>query len=74
MTTYRLSSTSMFYAPGMIQWMLALTKRDVKGARSDAGARRHFIEVTWPTLPPRAVKAILEGRYSVDGEDVIVTA
>lgn len=64
----------MFYAPGMIQWMLALTKRDVKGARSDAGARRHFIEVTWPSLPPAAVKAILDRKFEVDGEDVIVTA
>ena len=73
MNQYRLSSTPMFYVPGLIEWMLALQKRDVRGARSDAAARRHFIKVTWPTLPPKAVKAILEGDYTVDGEDVIVT-
>lgn len=74
MTTYRLASTSMFYVPGMVEWMLALRKGDVKGARSDEGARRHFIRATWPTLPPRAVKAILDRKFEVDGEDVIVTA
>lgn len=74
MITYRLSSTSLFYAPGMINWMLALRKGDVKGARSDAAARRYFIKVTWPDLPLKAVKAILEGRYTVEGEDVLVTA
>ena len=74
MTKYRLSSTPMFYVPGLVEWMLALQKHNVKGARTDAAARRHFIKATWPTLPPKAVKAILEGRFEVDGEDVVVTA
>lgn len=74
MTKYRLSSTPMFYVPGLIQWMLAIQKGNVKGARTDAAAQRHFIRATWPTLPPRAVKAILDRKFEVDGEDVIVTA
>ena len=72
MNQYRLCSTSMFYVPGLIRWILALQKGDVKGARSARSARSHFINVTWPTLPPGAVEALLEGRYTVEGEDVIV--
>lgn len=74
MNQYRLCSTSLFFVPGLLNWMLALQKGDVKGARTDAAARRHFIKVTWPTLPPKAVKAILDRKFTVDGEDVIVTA
>ena len=74
MTQYRLSSTPMFYVPGLIRWMLALKRGNVKGARTDKAARVHFIKVTWPTLPDTAVEAILRGDYRVDGEDVLVEA
>ena len=73
MSQYRLTSTPMFYVPGLIEWMLAARKCNVPGARSDAGARKHFITATWPTLPPKAVKAILDRKFTVEGEDVIVT-
>ena len=72
-TQYTLTSTSMFYTPGMLRWISALTKRDVKGAKSDKAARKHYIVAMFPTLPDAAVDAILRGDYVVSGEDVIVT-
>ena len=72
MNEYRLASTPMFYVPGLIRWMLALKRGNVKGARTDKAARVHFIKVTWPNLPDTAVEAILRGDYRVDGEDVLV--
>jgi hypothetical protein len=74
MNQYRLASTPMFYTPGLLRWMLALRRRDVKGARTDKAARVHFIRTTWPNLPDTAVDAILAGKYTVDGEDVLVEA
>jgi hypothetical protein len=73
-TQYRLSSTPMFYVPGLILWILALRRGNVKGARTDKAARVHFLKASWPTLPDTAVEAILRGDYRVDGEDVIVEA
>jgi len=55
-TQYRLASTSMFYVPGLILWILALRRGNVKGARTDKAARVHFIKVSWPTLPDTAVE------------------
>jgi len=72
MTQYRLTSTPMFYAPGLLRWMLALRRGNVKGARTDRAARVHFIKVTWPNLPATAMENLLAGDYTVEGEDVLV--
>ena len=74
MNQYRLVSTSMFHVPGLIKWFLAVRKGNVKGARSDKAARVHFIKATWPSLPDAAINKILASDYTVEGEDVIVTA
>lgn len=72
MTQYRLSSTPMFYVPGLIRWMLALKRGNVKGAKSDKAARLHFFKASWPTLPDTAMENLLAGDYTVEGEDVLV--
>lgn len=72
-TKYTLSSTGFFYTPGMLNWLRAITKRDVKGAKSDINARKKMLSAWYPTLPAAAVKKVLAGDYTVEGEDVIVT-
>ena len=73
MNTYKLASSGLIYTPGMMLWVRALTRRDVKGARSDLGARRHFILAMWPELPEKAVRKLAAGDYTVDGDTVTVT-
>ncbi len=70
---YTLSSTGLFFVPGMLNWLRALTKRDVKGARTDVGARKKMLSAWYPALPAAAMEKLLAGDYVVDGEDVIVT-
>ena len=72
-TKYTLSSTGFFYTPGMLNWLRAITKRDVRGARTDVGARKKMLLSMFPKLPAAAVKKVLAGDYTVEGEDVIVT-
>ena len=73
MNTYKLASSGLIYTPGMLRWVQALTRRDVKGARSDLGAKRHFILAMWPELPEKAVRKLAAGDYTVDGDTVTVT-
>jgi len=68
-----LTSNAFCYTPGILRWMLALQKRDVKGARSDLDARKRTIRKTFPGLTPAALTALVEGRYTVDETAETVT-
>jgi hypothetical protein len=73
-TTYTLASNPMVYTPGVVSWVRHLRRSDVKGARSDLGAKRHFILAMFPSLPEKAVRKLAAGDYTVDGESVVVVA
>ena len=68
-----LTSNAFCYTPGIIRWVLALQKRDVKGARSDLDARKRMLRNTFPGLTPAALTALVEGRYTVDETAETVT-
>ena len=71
--SFVLTSNPFCYTPGVLRWMLALQKRDVKGARSDLDARKRTIRNVFPGLTPAAVTALVEGRYTVDETAETVT-
>jgi hypothetical protein len=68
-----LTSNPFCYTPGIVKWACALQKRDVKGARTDAAARRSFLRKIFPGLTPAALTALVEGRYTVDETAETVT-
>ena len=50
--SFVLTSNPFCYTPGVLRWMLALQKRDVKGARSDLDARKRTIRNVFPGITP----------------------
>lgn len=69
-TTYRLGSSPMVHAPGIVVWA-----RSGYAFPEDRPALRRVIAEGW-RIPADAVDALLSGRapYEIDGETVIFTA
>lgn len=70
MQTYRLGSSPMIYAPGVIAW--------AKNGYGFNDARKSMIDVViagWP-IPEDAAKALLSGDapYKIEGETVVFEA
>ncbi len=55
MKTYNLSSTPMFYTPGMIRWIKSLPL---------AQARKIF-KAGWPTIPARVRDGVIMGSIEI---------
>lgn len=65
-TTYRLASSSMVFTPGIVKAAVAQHKA------SPGDTWPYKVLSAWP-IPEAAIKKILQGQYSVDGDVVCVT-
>ena len=57
MTTYRLASAPMLYAPGMIAWA-----QNGYAFKNDQPVILNVIQSAWPTVPEHALKDLLAKR------------
>jgi len=69
---YRFTSTSMFYVPNMVRWVESLTARDIEASARDEAARLWMLGQMFPTATVETLLQIMQGKYTVEGEDVVV--
>lgn len=71
MKTYRLQSSPVVYAPGIIVWA-----RSGYFHEPDQAMLRGVIVKTWSGIPEDVVGQVLSGTlpYTVEGETVVITA
>jgi len=70
----RLVSTPMLHTPGTLRWLRAFRSTDLATEARDRAARFYMVSLMFPDLTGREVAAIVEGRYTVEGEDVLLDA
>jgi hypothetical protein len=69
---YRFSSTSMFYVPNMVRWVENMTARDIEASARDEAARLWMLGQMFPNATVETLLQIMQGEYTVEGEDVVV--
>ena len=71
----RLSSSSLFYAPGMVEYFKNMTHKDFSKKKDtlDKAVQHYMLGQLYPKLSFEAAEKILNGDFTVDGDDVVVT-
>lgn len=69
----RLSSSSLFYAPGMVEYFKNMSHKDIKKDALNRAVQHYMLGQLYPQLSFEAAEKILNGDFKVDGEDVVVT-
>lgn len=69
----RLVSTPLFHTPNMLRWLRELRAADLDRESRDRAVKAYMVSQAFPDLTGREVEALLAGRYTVEGEDVLLT-
>ena len=68
----RFTSTSMVFAPGFIDFLRRVDRLKPNEARKACAL--YMFAHSYPNAPAWALLALVEGRYTVDGDAVVVSA
>jgi hypothetical protein len=69
--TLRFSSSPLVYAPGFIAAMRRVDSLSKEAARTAASL--YMLAEAYPQAPAWALLALVEGRYTVEGDSVVVS-
>lgn len=68
----RLSSSSLFYAPGMVQWIQNISATDFNDDVRGKALRHYMLSSMYPQVTGEVIQKVLDGKFSIDGEDIVV--
>jgi hypothetical protein len=68
----RLSSSSLFYAPGMVRWIQNISSSDFNDEVRGKALRHYMLSSMYPQATGETIQKVLDGKFTVDGDDVVV--
>jgi hypothetical protein len=68
----RLSSSSLFYAPGMVQWIQNIASSDFNDEVRGKALRHYMLSSMYPQATGETIQKVLDGKFTVHGEDIVV--